>query len=249
MTARRLLVDALPEGGGEVVLPARAARHARVLRLAVGAPVRLFDGRGLEAPAAIVSLDGEVRCAADPPVRVTHDGAEVVLVQCLPKGAKLDVVVRMATEVGVAAVRLAIAERSVARPDEARAAARTARLSRIAAEAARQSLRATVPEVFAPAPLAQVTASAPRDAARLFLDVGARAAAPVALDGPCWIVVGPEGGLTAAERAALREQGWQPVGLGAGVLRVETAAVVAVALARDRLGALRPRDDEGFGSS
>jgi 16S rRNA (uracil1498-N3)-methyltransferase len=61
-------------------------------------------------------------------------------------------------------------------------------------------------------------------------------------------VVGPEGGLGDVEAASLEALGYRPIGLGAAILRVETAAVVAVALVLDRLGGLRAREDKGLGA-
>ena len=52
-----------------------------------------------------------------------------------------------------------------------------------------------------------------------------------------WAVVGPEGGLASAEVELLSSFGYQPAGLGEGILRVETAAVVASALLLDRMRA------------
>ncbi len=239
MSGRRLFAAELPEAGGRVELDQAAARHARVLRLAPGDPVRLFDGQGREAEGRVVALlPDRLSCEVGPAARVAP-GPRVVLVQSMPKGGKPEGIVRMATELGVAEVRLALSARSVARPDVSRAAARLERLVRVAREAARQAGRADVPVLVEPAPLVEVAAQAPETAWRLVFWEGAR----VPLGGPpdgtreAWIVVGPEGGLGEAEVEALAETGFSPVRLGPTVLRVETAAPVAVALVMDRLGA------------
>jgi 16S rRNA (uracil1498-N3)-methyltransferase len=241
--ARRLFAAALPEDGGAVELGPEAARHARVLRLGPDDPVVLFDGRGHEAEATVeaVAEDG-LRCRAAPRRPVAVRRPRVVLVLAMPKGGKLDGVVRACTELGVAAVHLFHAERSVARPEPARAAKRLARLAKVAREAARQSQRADLPELREPAGLAEVVARAPEEAAKLAFVVGAeRSLASVEGEAEeAWIVVGPEGGLSPAEVRALEARGFDAVGLGPGVLRVETAATVAVALVTHRLGGLRP---------
>lgn len=242
MSARRLYAGAL--GAGEVVLDAAQARHARVLRLRAGDRVVLFDGRGLEAD-AIVGAIGEdgVRCEAEAPRAIAHAGPRVVLCQCLPKGGKLEDIVRACTELGVAAVHLVASERSVPRPDAARVDKRLERLARVAVEAARQSGRSDVPDVLAPAPLEAVLARAPEEAARVAFAPGGG----VPLRDACareapsaWVLIGPEGGLSPAELERAGAHGFSAVDLGPGVLRVETAAPVAVALVTERLGGLRP---------
>lgn len=233
---RRLFATALPELGGSVLLDAEAAHHARVLRLAEGDAVVLFDGRGRECAARIAELgDERARCEAEPPRAAQAAARRVVLIQCLPKGDKLESIVRMTTELGVAVIALAHGARSVARPDSKRAAAQLDRLMRIAQEAARQSEQATVPVIDAPAALDEVALRAPAAALKIALVPGA----PIALSDALrdaddatevWLVIGPEGGLDDAERATLTARGYTHAALGTSTLRVETAAPVAVAL-------------------
>lgn len=244
MSLRRLHAPSLPPNGGELTLGPDAARHARVLRLAPGDRVELFDGRGREAEATVEALEPMgLRVSAEAPREAAPGRPRVVLVQAMPKGAKLDDIVRACTELGVAEVHLVHGARSVARPDEARARKRLARLSKIAREASRQSERADVPRLHPPEALDAVVARAPRAAVRLAFAVGASGALAEALDGAAgeaWVAVGPEGGWDPAEEASLAAAGFASVGLGPGVLRVETAAPVAVALVTERLGGLRP---------
>lgn len=235
--SRRLFAAALPELGGDVQLDADAAHHARVLRLAVGDAVVLFDGRGQECDARIEALtEVGARCVAAPSRAAGVVPRRVVLVQCLPKGDKLESIVRMTTEIGVAEIALAHGAHSVARPDAKRANAQLERLRRIAQEAARQSERGFVPLLEPPAPLAEVAARAPVGTLRIVLVPGATrplgsVLAANAADTPVWLVVGPEGGLDAAELEVLATSGYVTASLGTSTLRVETAAPVAVALA------------------
>ena len=246
---RRLFAAPLPEAGGLVELDPRSSKHARVLRLAVGDPVVLFDGRGREAEGRVERLDdGNVRCEAAVPRERARAGPRLVLCQCLPKGAKLDDIVRATTELGVSAIHLVASERSVARVDEARADRKLARLAKVAREAARQSGRADEPELWPPASLEEVAGRAPDGALRLaFVVDGARpldeVAGPAVPGGEAkeaWIVVGPEGGLSPSEVAGLERAGFVAVALGTTTLRVETAAPVALALVAHALGGLRP---------
>ncbi len=242
--ARRLPVDALPVAGGEVTLDAAAARHARVLRLGVGDAVVLFDGRGSEAEGRIARIEeAACTCQVGPPRARPAEGPTIVLCQCLPKGGKLEDIVRATTELGVSQVHLVASERSVPRLDEGRAEKKLERLRRVAQEAARQSGRSQVPDLFAPAPLAEVVSRAPAEAARAALVPWGstpveRALASGAAVG--WLLVGPEGGLAPGEVELAEGAGFVPAGLGPTVLRVETAGPVAVALATYLLGGLRP---------
>lgn len=241
MSARRLFARALPPSGGEVRLAPAAARHAKVLRLSVGDAVVLFDGAGMEAEGRVEALDGEVVCRVGAARVAARAGPAIVLCQCLPKGGKLDDIVRASTELGARAVHLVTSERTVPRLDDARAEKRLERLAAVAREAARQSGRADVPDLLAPAPLAEVLARAPEEATRVaFAPEGERALEGVAPCRAAWVLVGPEGGLAAPELDLARAAGFAVVGLGPTVLRVETAAVVALALVSHHLGGLRP---------
>jgi 16S rRNA (uracil1498-N3)-methyltransferase len=235
---RRLFAPELPAAGGACTLDAEAAHHARVLRLTVGDAVVLFDGRGRECDAHLTAIEADgLRCEAEIPRETRNLTRRVILIQCLPKGDKLEAIARMATELGITEIALAHGARSVARPDAKRAEAQRERLERIAREAARQSEQASVPAITAPVGLREAAARAPRTALRLALVPGAGMPLATRLagtpaDAEIWLVVGPEGGLDRAELDALAALGFEAAELGASTLRVETAAPVAVALAR-----------------
>jgi len=236
LSDRRLFAPDLATSGADIALAAEAAKHAQVLRLGEGAEVELFDGRGHTCVARITSVSRHaLRCAPIEAVRFEERGPEVVLVQCVPKGGKLDEIVRMTTELGVSAIRLAVSKRCVSRADEERSANKVERLSRIAIEAARQSEQAYVPEIVPAQPLSVVLASAPENALKLAcVERSDRAWPAVSGAGPVWVVVGPEGGMDADDLAYLEAAGFMSVGLGRSILRTETAAVVGVALVQDR---------------
>jgi 16S rRNA (uracil1498-N3)-methyltransferase len=237
MSRRRLFTSELPQGGGEVVLDPQASHHARVLRLAEGDEIELFDGSGGSAEATILEvLANAVRCVAQPPTRSAGERAHVALIQCVPKGPKLESIVRMTTELGVSSLHLAESERVVARTTDSRVDNRMARLDRIAKEAARQSGQSHVPILWPPAPLLTVARRANESATKVVLAADAPAPlGPIASSTTTWLVVGPEGGLTDGEIDSLVSMGFEERRLGATVLRVETAATVAVALTLDRL--------------
>lgn len=193
------------------------AKHLRVLRLGPGAEVELFDGEGGLARARLEPSGARVTALLPSPKR-----PDVTLVQALAKGDKLDVVVRMATEIGVRAIEVVETEHVVP------GSGRVDRWRRIAREAARQSEQAWAPVVGGPSPLLAVAARAPASARRLVLAARGASGPPPRGAGETWLVIGPEGGLTTAEEDALVALGFVRWTLPTGVLRTETAAAVAL---------------------
>lgn len=208
-----------------------------VLRLRDGDAVLLFDGVGQERPAALRA--GRDGWHAEPtgPVRTGRTAAPVTLVYGLPKGEKLDRVVRQATELGVAQILLVQMAHSVVQLTGARAAKRVERLQRIATEAARQAGRADVPQIQGPVSVPDAIASTADCAARWLLEpTGAVGVAQAPAQAPLAVWVGPEGGFKPTELDQAKAAGWAAVRLDTPVLRTETAAPVACALAMARLG-------------
>jgi 16S rRNA (uracil1498-N3)-methyltransferase len=165
----------------------------------------------------------------------------LVLLTAVPRGGRMDFLVQKCCELGVSRIVPIIAERSVARPEPGR----RARWEKIAREAARQCGRADVPVVAAPAALATALAAPELPERRLILSTdgaGRPLRALLGAPAPTALLVGPEGGFAAAENEAARAAGFLPVSLGARILRVETAAIVAVALAEEAFGALSPTE-------
>jgi 16S rRNA (uracil1498-N3)-methyltransferase len=108
---------------------------------------------------------------------------------------------------------------------------RAERWRRIAREASQQSRRLRLPEIADALPLARAFETAA--GARYFLDEAGAPALVSVLDRSqpqVSLAVGPEGGWTDAERELARQAGWLPAGLGAGILRAETAAVAGLAV-------------------
>jgi 16S rRNA (uracil1498-N3)-methyltransferase len=207
----------------------------RVLRLAAGDALRVFDGAGLEFPARVESLSESEAVLSLGAAESAPAGRPVWLLQGLPKADKLEWVVQKGTELGATDFVPLSLERCVVKLDEARGGKKVQRWQTIADEAARQCGRADVPTVHAPQALAAGLSGLPEGAALLVLDEEARspslAEALRALpEGkPVALLVGPEGGLARAEVEAARAAGGIPVTMGRRILRTETAALVALA--------------------
>ncbi len=238
MTARRVHLPAERIEAGRARLTPEARHHlVEVLRLAPGAEVEVFDGRGGRWRGRLEP--GLETLALGPRDEAERAGAPIALLFALSKGEKVDLVVQKATELGAVQIAPFAAERSVVRLDAARGDERARRWRRIAAEAARQCGRADVPEVLAPVPLeAALAALAPGTAAFVFHPGGAPLSALAAPAGGIAAVVGPEGGLTDGEVGACERAGAARASLGPRILRAETAALVAVALLQARFGDL-----------
>lgn len=222
--------------GSEVRLQPDAAHHAvRVLRLAVGEPVVLFDGRGGEFEARITRIDrGDVSVKTGAHLDVERESPlHIRLVQGLSGGDRMDITLQKAVELGVAAIQPVATERSVVKLKNERAQRRVEHWQNLVISACEQCGRNRVPEVAAvlglPEWLAQLEMPAPADEARLLLSPGAaqslKELAPVPR---MTLLVGPEGGLSPGETQLARSRGFRPVRLGPRILRTETAALATL---------------------
>jgi len=188
---------------------------ARVRRLHPGDPLVLSDGRGSWRTAA---FQGDSPADLGPVVATAEPKPLLGVAFALVKGQKPELVVQKLTELGIDRVVPFVAERSVVRWDQGKADAALGRWQKVAREAAMQSRRSWLPEVE---PLVSYAAVAARSGACRADDGGG----PLTLDLPL-VLIGPEGGWSAAERSVELPS----VSLGAGVLRAETAAIAAGAV-------------------
>lgn len=221
-------------------LPAAAAHYLTVVRrLAPGAPLVVFDGRGLEGSAVLADGETGPALVLDGPPVAGRRAAPVRLAYALPKGEKLDDVLRQVTELGVDSVLLFTGERSISRIEPGdRADRKRERWQRIVEEAARQCGRADVPGVEGPVSLAEALERTGPDAWRAVLHPeGGESLDALCVAAPATLFVGPEGGFSPGELDRFAAAGVQRLRLRCPVLRTETAAVVATALALHRLGA------------
>jgi 16S rRNA (uracil1498-N3)-methyltransferase len=239
VNARFYAPDAREEGE-LVALPSYEAVHlTRVLRLGTGAPVRVFNGRGLEFNATVEETTKDEACvligarreaAPEPHVAIT-------LSQAVLKGDKMDEVVRDAVMMGVAAIQPVVTGRTEVTVATLERARRRERWERIAIASAKQCGRAVVPSVREPiafealapklAPLtltATVLMLVEPGAAREALPLGQLDSKPSA---EAMIIVGPEGGWT-TEEVQTGAQACRLITLGARTLRADVMAIVAM---------------------
>jgi len=242
----------LPEdwdGGPSCLVEGGRARYvARVLRLGPGDSFPGLDSRGRPWTCTVVEAgSGRLRLSVLPAQAGT--GAldiraplpRIILVQGLPKGAKMDLVVRQATEAGVAAVVPLFSARSAARGEEV-GAARASRWERIVREAMQQSGSPTRTRILAPVALSELgsvlssLALGPEDPRILLHEAPlAQSSMHGYLTGASETIalcVGPEGGFAPDEVEFFLGEGFRPLRFPGAVLRAETAALYAVAAAQ-----------------
>lgn len=233
----RFYVSGKLGNGSEVRLPPDAAHHAaRVLRLAEGAPVTLFDGQGGEFEARITRLDrNEVRVKTGAHLDIERESPlEILLVQGLSSGERMDFTLQKAVELGVAAIQPVATERSVVKLRDERAARRTEHWQNLVISACEQCGRNRVPPVAAVQDLGDWLAQLPPPAQqerRLLMSPQAETTLRQLAPGGARVVLlaGPEGGLAPGEVQVTVARGFVPVRLGPRVLRTETAALAALA--------------------
>jgi 16S rRNA (uracil1498-N3)-methyltransferase len=232
----RLFIDAALAAGTAVELGPDHAHYLRdVLRLGVGAPVHLFNGREGEWRSTVETV-GKRALSLRIEVQVRLPAPEPDLWLCFApiKKARLDFIAEKATELGVSRLQPVITQRTIVER------VNLDRLRANAIEAAEQTERLTVPDVAAPLTLAQFVGTWPSGRRLLVadetgggrpvadvlssLDVAARAA-------PWAVLTGPEGGFARAELDMIgRVPTVHAASLGPRILRADTAALAALAV-------------------
>ena len=239
--AVRIFVDPNDLAAGELVV--RGDEHhylSHVRRAKVGDPVELFDGRGRRAAATITKLASDATTlAVESPALITSKPPYVRALVPLIKGDRMDTCLEKLVEVGVDAIVVWSATRSVVRLEPERKDARLAKYHAAVQAAARQSGRVQIPSVrivddvrAAIAALHDHGVVGAATSARIVLDPASDAPITVGDAHDVTIASGPEGGLTADELAAFVGAGFVSVGLGPRILRAETAPIVAVSVIR-----------------
>ena len=194
----------------------------KVLRLSAGAQIAVLPNDGTVIRAEFTGRDAKPLAVERPEV---ESELELTVLQALPKGDKLDEIVRACTELGAARFVLFPSERTVVQWDEKKVQGRIQRLETIAREAAEVSFRSRLPEIAYLASLNVALNAYPHSVVlsevegehKLLGRIGNRMA----------ICVGPEGGWSRRELALIGDRG---VTLGPRVLRVDHAAPAACAI-------------------
>jgi 16S rRNA (uracil1498-N3)-methyltransferase len=254
---RQFILPDTWEGAPTCLIEGGKAHYmARVLRLGRGDSFPGRDSGGLlwtctvlESEPGRILLSVVARVAQDEaqaeggrgPIQTAAAGPRLFLAQALPKGAKMDLVVRQATEAGVTAVLPLLSARAIPKGAE-NPGQRRSRWERIVKEALQQSGSDLLTEVAEPLGLRDLGAALtargikPGDP-RILLHESplAQSSMHEYLTGALEAVVlcvGPEGGFAPDEVDLLLNEGWRPLRFAGAVLRAETAALYAIAAAQ-----------------
>jgi 16S rRNA (uracil1498-N3)-methyltransferase len=204
------------------------AHHLQVRRVEPGQVVELRDGEGLIGSGTLLRAGKEWRVEADVTDRVPAPPPLLLAVGAGDRD-RFAWVVEKATELGVTAVVPLDCERTAGVATKVRPQ-HLGRLRRHALETVKQSGAAWVTRVNEPVPI-DALIQRPPEGSRWLADAAGEPTPAVLDDTPLTVVVGPEGGFTAAERERLLAAGYQAIRLAEHTLRFETAAVAAAAAA------------------
>lgn len=219
------------------MLPEDEANHlTRVMRLGAGDDIAVFDGRGREYRARVVSAArGRVQVEVVEPIAPAPEmRVPLTLVQAVLKGDRMDAVVRDATMMGVSAIEPVITARTIARaPRDCQ------RWGRVAVASAKQCRRAVVPTIAEPRAFEDWLAASAHGS-RLLLVEPAGTELPVSslriledhAPASLALIVGPEGGWTGDEQRRAEQAGCIPVTLGPLTLRADAVSIAALAIVR-----------------
>jgi 16S rRNA (uracil1498-N3)-methyltransferase len=240
----RFLIDS----GAEletVRLPDAEARHARrVLRLRPGDAVQLISRQGALFEAEMLQVDAEVFARILRRLPGTRAPVALTLYQGLPKFDKLEFIAQKAAELGAARLVPVRMARSVVKLDAAEMLKKRDRLDKIAREAMKQCGRSDPMEVAPPMGFLDAAEMFSREEIMLMpWEIAGGMRMGEVFGGfagarSIGILIGPEGGITPAEAQAAVAAGAKVVTLGPRILRAETAAVAAMAVAMHLWGDL-----------
>jgi 16S rRNA (uracil1498-N3)-methyltransferase len=233
MTRRRWIADETT--GNTAALTGDHAVHlARVLRAEIGQEFDIATGASVRRGTITSISDKRVEFALgeEQPIAAAPD---ITLALAIFKFDRMEWAIEKCTELGVTRVIPIVADRTD--PHLAAAATkRRERWQRLALQASEQSRRVGPPEISAPAKLKEFIGVAGSRIVLAESENNTRLRdALVSRPSILTLAIGPEGGWTADELQWFRDSGWTAASLGGTILRAETAAVVATALALDAL--------------
>ncbi len=225
----------LPEvemcSGSVVVLPAELKRHLQtVLRLQVGDEIQLFNGDG-QVARSVIAEDSTAELQEI--TKFPLPQCSLTLIQGLPKGDKLELILQKGTELGVNEFRLAPMSRSIGQVKSNRKQKRLERWQKIIQESARQCRQYHMPLLKIDTSLGSALSSVEADLKLLLWEESPEpltAILPQSLPQRVAVVVGPEGGITREEATQAQEAGYRVVSLGPRILRTETAGLAIMTI-------------------
>ncbi|NYF50963.1 RsmE family RNA methyltransferase [Tunturiibacter gelidoferens] len=239
MTRRRWIADAWTATTASLTGD-QAAHLARVLRAEPGQIYDIVSNGFLHRAEILTVSDNEVLFTLHE--ELSSDAAlPLHLLLAVFKFDHMEWAIEKATELGIAKITPILARRTEKHLAQS-ALKRAERWRRITLEASKQSRRTTIPEIADPTPLksALENENSPtrillsETEQTLTLTAALKATTP-SRETDTALAIGPEGGWTPEEMSLFTTHQWQPVTLGPRILRAETAAIAAIAIASTHL--------------
>lgn len=233
MARRRFFVNQIHAGRAQI-LGEEAHHLTRVLRVEPGQKFEISDNRQVYVAEIEIARKDLVSFRTIEQLAPAPPALRVAVLASLIKFERFEWMLEKATELGVETITPVQAQRTEKGLEEA-AGKRLARWRKIVREASEQSRRAWIPEVNPPMLLAAATQVAADcryaldedpDTPEILSELPAERNSTDSVA----LLIGPEGGWTDRDRAAISARGWRRVGLGRTILRAETAAIAAIAI-------------------
>jgi 16S rRNA (uracil1498-N3)-methyltransferase len=234
MRIARLYMPQMFIPGEELAVTGQTAHHvAHVLRLRSGAAVQVFDGRGREHRAIIKTVKrSEIILKVAGAITVRPESSlDITLLQGIARNDRMDFILQKAVELGVKAIQPLWTQHSQTHLKGSRLEKRCKHWQGVIISACEQCGRATTPQLAAARNYSDWMSNQETGGLRLLLQPDSKTGLGTLQppDERIYVLIGPEGGLDAAEQTLAKSAGFTGIRLGPRILRTETAALAALA--------------------
>lgn len=231
----RFLSLEIPSVGNQLILdPDQSVHCCRVLRMGIGEPLSIIDGKGSLAEATIIESNPKKTTVKIQSITFCERYSSISVAFGLVKPNSLEWIFKKCTEIGVRSFQPLISDHSL-HPDSWN----SQRWQTIVEEACKQCQELWFPEIKAPIALTSWLANRSSESHLIICDELIREPKLSSSNqGLTDILIGPEGGWSESERSIFQKYPFQPLGLGSNRLRSETACLVALALVKSHMGEL-----------
>lgn len=229
----------------KITIVGQDVKHIKnVLRMAVGQNVDICDDKGRKYACEIENIAKEeitvkiLSCNE----QGNEPGIPVTILQGVPKGEKMELIIQKNVELGITKIVPVIMERCVVKfQNQQDKEKKAARWNKIAMEAAKQCGRSIIPKVLVPENLSKVIAELPQDALLITASENEKTVSLKEIlqkEKPreIYFIIGPEGGIASSEEECLKNAGFNSVSLGPRILRTETAGFALLSAIRYEYG-------------
>jgi 16S rRNA (uracil1498-N3)-methyltransferase len=235
----RFFISSTQVSGSAIMIVGEDVRHiAMVMRMKAGDKLLLCDGKGSEFTVKIADIGrSEIKTEIMSQSQKELPNIRITLGQGLPKADKMDFIVQKATELGVSSIVPVVTARTIIKIKNEEK--RLVRWQKIAREAAMQSSRTDIPQVAGLRTFSDFIETLDVGSRPLLLlpwEEGTEPIKNILRQKPevrdIIVLIGPEGGFSAAEAMVAQDKGFHQVSLGPNILRTETASMAVLSVIR-----------------